>query len=297
LTIGVPGGIVAGDSLDIVTEQGKKRVTVRMIYTDHDFIRVLGMEVVQGRDFSRDMITDAGEAFIINEAAVRGLGLRDPLETRFEWDEKKGRVIGVVRDFQFQSLREEITPLVIQISPRNGLVMAVRIRPDRLQDTLAYIEKIWTKYDPSHPFEFSFMDQTFDAIYRGEEKLGRIYSLAAVLAVFIASLGLFGLALFMIEERTKEIAIRKVLGASQEKIAVLLSREFALLVLLANVAAWPAAYALMKRWLLNFAYRVEIQPRFFVFAAGAAFLIALLTITFQTLRAAGADPIQALKHE
>jgi putative ABC transport system permease protein len=297
LAIGVPGGMLAGDSIDLITEQGKKRVTVAMIYADHDYLKTMGMEIVQGRDFSKEMKTDANQAIIVNEAAVRAFGLRNPLDTGFEWDEKKGKVIGVVRDFQFKTLRQEITPLIIQIWTDSGLILAVKISADHIPETLAFLEKKWKDIDPAHPFEYSFMDQTFDAIYRGEERLGKIFSLAAGLAIFIASLGLFGLALFTIEERTKEIGIRKVLGATIGKIAVLLSREFALLVLLANVLAWPAGYFLMRRWLQNFAYRVDIQPWIFVLSAGAAFAIAVLTISWQTLRAARANPVKALKYE
>jgi putative ABC transport system permease protein len=297
LTIGVPGGIIAGDAMDILTDEGKKRVTVRMIYTDHDYIRTMGLEIVEGRDFSRDMATDVQEAFIVNEAAVSGLGLGKALGTRIEWGDKQGKVIGVVRNFQFQSLREEITPLVIHIFPPSTIVVAVRIRPDRIPETLAYLERKWREYDPAHPFEYTFMDETFDAIYRGEERLGRIFSLSAGLAIFIASLGLFGLGLFTVEQRTKEIGIRKVLGASAGKIALLLSREFALLVLLANAAAWPAAYLLMRNWLQNFAYRVDIRPRIFVLSAAAAFAVALLTISYQTLKAALADPVNSLRYE
>ncbi len=297
LTIGVPGGIVAGDDIDIITGEGRKKVTLRQIYTDFDYIKTMGMDIAEGRDFSRDMGTDAQEAFIINEAAVRGLGLTSPLETRFEWNEKKGRVIGVVRDFQFQSLRDEITPLVIHVFPSGARAVAVRIRPDHIPETLAYIEKRWRTIDPSHPFEFTFMDATFDAIYRGEERLAGIFRVFAFLAIFIASLGLFGLALYTVEQRTREIGIRKVLGASLGKIALLLSREFMLLVLLANLLAWPAAYYFMRGWLQNFAYRVEIRPWIFLASAAAALVIALITISTQTLRAALADPVRSIRHE
>jgi putative ABC transport system permease protein len=294
---GVPGGQLAGDSLDIVTDEGKKRVSVAMIYCDHDYVRTMGMEILEGRDFSRQMATDAKEAFLVNEAAVRVLGLANPLDTRLEWNDMAGKIVGVVRDFQYQSLRQEIQPLVFHIAPVYSWIVAVRIRPDRIPATLAFLERKWKDYDPAHPFEYSFMDETFDSIYRGEERLGRIFSLAAGLAIVIASLGLFGLALFTVEARTKEIGIRKVLGASLGKIAVLLTWEFVLLVLLANAVAWPAAYLLMRRWLQNFAYRVDIGPGVFLFSAGAAFVIALLTISYQTLRAALADPVKSIRYE
>lgn len=297
ITIGVPGGIVAGDAIQLVTEEVKKTITVRMIYTDHDYIKTMGMEIAEGRDFSREMSTDATEAFIINEAAVRELQLENPLATRFEWDEKKGRVIGVVKDFQFQSLREEIDPLVIHIWALNTYVFAMRVRPENLPETLAFIERKWRELDPAHPFEYSFMDETFDRLYRSEEKLSQIFSVFSFLAVFIASLGLFGLALYMVEQRTKEIGIRKVLGASVGKIFVLLSKEFALLVLVANLFAWPAAYFFMHNWLQNFAYRINIAPWIFVLSAVSALVIAMLTISFQAVKAALADPVDSLRHE
>jgi len=297
LANGVPGQQLAGDSLDLVTGEGKKRVTVAMIYCDHDYVRTMGLEIVEGRDFSHQMGTDAKEAFLVNEAAVRALGLAKPLETRMEWNEMAGRVIGVVRDFQYQSLRQEIQPLVLHIAPRYASVVAVRIRPENVRDTLAYLERKWKEYDPDHPFEYSFADETFDSLYRGEERLGRIFGLAAGLALVIASLGLFGLALFAVETRTKEIGIRKVLGASPARIAALFVREFMLLVVLASALAWPAAYLLMGRWLRNFAYRVEMGPWIFVLSAGAAFAVALLTISAQTMRAVLADPVKSIRYE
>jgi len=297
VTIGVPGGVVAGDAIQLVTDEGKKTITVRMIYTDHDYLKTMGMEIVEGRDFSKEMSTDVTEAFIVNEAAVRVLQLENPLETRFEWNKKKGRIIGVVKDFQFQSLREEINPLIIHIQPSDTYVFAMRIRPENIPGTLAFIENKWGELDPAHPFEYSFMDETFDRIYRSEEKLSQIFSVFSFLAIFIASLGLFGLALYMVEQRTKEIGIRKVLGASIGKIFVLLSREFALLVLVANLFAWPAAYFFMHNWLQNFAYRVNIAPWIFVLSAVLALVIAMLTISYQAVKAAMADPVNSLRYE
>ncbi len=305
ITIGVPGGIVAGDAIKLVKEEGKKTLTLRMIYTDHDYVKTMGMEIVEGRDFSKEMSTDASEAFLINEAAVRELQLENPLETQVEWGgsdynygiEKKGRVIGVVKDFQFQSLRDAIDPLIIHVWSQNTFVFAMRIRPDNISGTLDFIESKWKDLDPAHPFEYSFMDETFDRLYRGEEKLSKIFSVFSMLAIFIAALGLFGLALFMVEQRTKEIGVRKVLGASIGNIFVLLSKEFVFLVLLANLFAWPTAYLLMKKWLQNFAYRVSMEPRIFILAAALAFVIALSTISFQAMKAALANPVESLRYE
>jgi putative ABC transport system permease protein len=305
ITIGVPGGIVAGDAIKLVAEEGKKTLTLRMIYTDHDYVETMGMEIVEGRDFSKEMTTDASEAFLINEAAVRELQLEHPLETQLEWGgedydygiHKKGRVIGVVKDFQFKSLRDAIDPLIIHVWSENTFVFALRIRPDDIPGTLAFIESKWRDLDPAHPFEYSFMDETFDRIYRSEEKLSKIFSVFSMLAIFIAALGLFGLTLFMVEQRTKEIGVRKVLGASVGSIFTLLSKEFTILVLLANIFAWPTAYFFMHKWLENFAYRVNIGFWIFILAAAVAFVIALFTISFQALKAALANPIESLRYE
>ncbi len=297
VTIGVPGGVVAGDAIQLVTEKGKKTITVRMIYADHDYIKTMGMEIVEGRDFSKGMSTDASEAFIINEAAVKQLQLENPLGTQVEWDDKKGRIVGVVKDFQFQSLRDEITPLFIQIWPQNTFVFAIRISPENIHETLAFIENKWKELDAAHPFEYSFMDDSFDLLYRSEEKLGQIFSVFSVLAIFIASLGLFGLALFMAEQRTKEIGIRKILGASVGRVFLLLAKEFAILVLIANIFAWPIAYFLMTKWLQNFAYRVDMDSWIYILSAIIAFVIALLTVSFHAMKAAIADPIKSLRYE
>ncbi len=297
ITHGMPGDVVAGDAIQLVTEEGNKTLAVRMIYTDHDYIQTMGMEIVQGRDFSKEMSTDVNEAFIVNQMAVHKLQLQDPLNTWFEWGDKKGRIIGVVRDFQFQSLKEEINPLIIQIFPSQAYTFALRIQPEGIPETLDYIEKKWQELDPAHPFEYSFLNETFDRIYRTEEKMGQIFGLFSALAIFIASLGLFGLSLFMVEQRAKEIGIRKVLGASLVKIFIFLSKEFAILVLLANILAWPAAYFLMQSWLQNFAYRIRITPWIFLLSSLAALLIAMITISFQTLKAVMADPVESLRYE
>jgi putative ABC transport system permease protein len=255
------------------------------------------MEIVQGRDFSKGMGTDPAEAFIINEAAVHNLQLVDPLKTRFEWGDKKGRVIGVVKDFQFQSLKTEINPLVIHVFPAGTRIFAVRIQPVNIPETIAFLENKWKELDPEHPFTYHFMDDSFDRIYRSEEKLSRIFSIFSILAIFIAALGLFGLALFMVEQRTKEIGVRKVLGASVGNIFLLVSKDFAILVIFANLFAWPISYLLMRKWLQTFAYRISIQPWIFVLAAVIAFAIALLTISFQAVKAAVANPVDSLRYE
>jgi putative ABC transport system permease protein len=299
----LPGGNAAGDVISLVTEEERKIFTLRMIYTDHDYIKTMGIEMAQGRDFSKSMGTDADEAFIINEAAVREMQLTDPLKATLEYGfseteaGKRGRIVGVITDYQFQSLKEEITPLVIQIWPSSTSVFAIRIQPMNIPDTLKFIETKWKEYDPVHPYEYSFMDETFDQMYKSEERMGQIFSTFSTLAIFIAAMGLFGLSLFMVETRTKEIGVRKVLGASAGNIFVLISKEFAILVLIANIFAWPAAYILMRKWLQSFAYRIDIGLWIFVASSVLAFVIALLTVSLQAIKAATANPTDSLRYE
>ncbi|MFC2158459.1 ABC transporter permease [Acidobacteriota bacterium] len=298
-----PGGRAAGDVVRLITEEGDKTYTTQMIYADADYLKTMGIEIIQGRDFSKEMGTDADSAFIVNEAAVQLMQLDDPLRAELEYgysdDEvgKRGKIIGVARDYQFQSLKAKIAPLVIHIWPYGIRSYAIRIRPANIPATLSFIESKWKVLDPGHPFEYSFMDETFDRIYRSEEKLGQIFGIFSGLAIFIASLGLFGLALFTVEQRTKEIGIRKVLGASAGNILFTVSREFGFLVLLANVVAWPLSYLLMHNWLKGFVYRTGIEPWIFFLAAGTALVIAMMTVGFQALKAAVADPIDSLRYE
>lgn len=299
----LPGGNPAGDVIRLVTEEGRKTFTLRMIYTDHDYIKTMGIEMVAGREFSKSMGTDSTEAFIINEAAAREMQLTDPLDAILEYGftdtaaGKRGRVVGVVTDYQYQSLKEEITPLVIQIWPSSANIFAIRVLPGNISDTLKFIEAKWKEFDPAHPYEYSFLDETFDQMYKSEQRMGQIFSAFASLAISIAALGLFGLALYMVETRTKEIGVRKVLGASVGKIFLLISKEFVVLVLLANIFAWPIASILMHKWLQSFAYRIDISFWIFVLSSVLAFGIALITVGIQAMKAATVNPVDSLRYE
>ncbi len=302
ISIGVPGGIVAGDAIDFVTAEGKQRHTVRMFYTDHDFVRTLGARIVQGRDFSKDMATDAQEGIIVNESLVRMLQVDDPLSLQFIWgvgsrDEKHGRVIGVVEDFQYMSLKDEVNPLVIHVQPMYTRVFAIRIRPDNIPETLDYIKSQWETLDPAHPFEYHFADETLDALYHAEEQMTTLMSVFSMLAILIASLGLLGLASFTTAQRTKEIGIRKVMGASVQGIVASLLRQFVRWVLLANLVAWPAAYWAMNRWLQGFAYHVPLRLPVFILSTGIVLLVACVTVSFQSIRAAKSNPVESLRYE
>jgi putative ABC transport system permease protein len=205
------------------------------------------------------------------------------------------RVVGVVKDFYFQSFHSPMAPMVL--FPDEGNNLAVRIRPGDIPKTIALLKQSFETISRTQPWDFSFFDEEFDALYRKERRTGQIFGAFAFLAVFIACLGLLGLAAFAVERRTKEIGVRKVLGASASHLVVDLSREFVGLVLLANVIAWPVAYFAMSKWLQAFAYRIHLSLGTFLLAALGALAVAVLTVSTQTLRAASRNPVESLRYE
>jgi putative ABC transport system permease protein len=232
---------------------------------------------------------------------VKALGWGSPedaLGKRIAWqDHKDGVVIGVVRDFHVKSLHQSIDPMVMHIWPRWSNYVAVRLQPGHTAEALDFIRSRWDARSPGEPFEPFFLDARFDAMYTAEERFGRLFGGFALLAVFIAALGLFGLASFTVEQRTKEIGIRKVMGASVPRIVLLLSADYARLMLAACVLAVPLVYLAMDRWLSGFAYRVDLGPGVFVLASLAVLVVAWLAVGYQSVRAALADPVQALRYE
>jgi putative ABC transport system permease protein len=262
---------------------------------DHQFIETLGMEMAAGRNFSRELLTDSA-AVILNESAARRLGWTETIGKQLTSDDRRYTVIGVVKDFHFESLHQEIRPLLIRLGASIWYV-SVRIRPENLASTLDFLKNRWQALVPDQPFEYSFLDSDFDRLYRAEERTGRIFGYFSALAILIACLGLFGLAAFAAERRTKEIGLRKVLGASVRQIVLLLSKEFTRLIAMAFVVAAPISYFAMNRWLQDFAYRTEINPFIFVLAGLLALVIAWLTVGYQALKAALANPVEALRYE
>jgi len=257
------------------------------------------MKLVEGRNFSSSVVSDSS-AVILNQAAAALFGWSNPLGKQLTYpgpkEAWKGTVVGVVEDFHFESLHTPIQPLLILHQPSYQYI-AVRLRLSTIAASLAFIESAWKKFAPEQPFEFSFLDQDFDALYRSEHQTGTIFEIFSALAILIACLGQLGLAAFVIEKRTKEIGVRKILGASVSSVVALLSKDFVKLVLIANVIAWPVASFIMNRWLENFAYRIEIGWWMFAVAGFIALLIALVTVSIQALKAALANPVEALRYE
>jgi putative ABC transport system permease protein len=279
----------------------KKSTSMQVWAVDHDYVETLGMDIVEGRDFSREFSTDAS-AVIINQEVGRQFGWEKPLGKRLativslQGDSKLLTVIGVVEDFHFRSLRNNIGPLIMLLSPSPNRI-SFRMKTDDFSGTIGLIRKKWREFLPNQPFEYSFLDEQFDSMYRAERRIGEIFGIFAALAVFIGCLGLFGLAAFTAEQRTKEIGIRKILGATAPKIIRLLVKEFVILISVANAVAWPIAYLVMKGWLKDFAYQTPVQIWLFLSAGFFTLLIALITVSYQAVKAALANPIESLRYE
>jgi putative ABC transport system permease protein len=266
-----------------------------------DFIPVMGIELVQGRDFSRRLLTDVGASYIVNETFVRAMGWTDPLGKRVSLGAggvNPGPVIGVVKDFNFKSLRTSIEPFVMFRNNEGGeRLMVVSIAPEGLRETLQHIQKLFAELDPTHPFEYTFLDEDLDRLYVSEERLMRLIGIFAAICILVACLGLFGLAASATEQRTKEIGVRKVLGASTLAIILLLARRVLVLVGAGSVVGSVAAWLAMQEWLAGFAYRAMLNPAYLLLAASGVGAIALLTIALQSWRTARGDPVEALRYE
>lgn len=285
------------------TMNQKNALSMQTWKVDYDYIGTMGMQIIKGRNFSKDFGTDSS-AVILNEAAVRVLGFDNPVGNKIYQNFPGGagsvmkvyNIIGVVKDFHFESLRHNIYPLGL-ILEHNNTIMSFRINTADVKPLIAQIKNKWTALAPGMPFSYRFMDEAFNNIYRSEQQVGKISITFAILAIFIACLGLFGLVTYMAEQRTKEIGIRKVLGASVGQVTGMLSRDFLKLVLIASLIAFPVAWWVMHRWLQDFAYRIKIDWWVFLIAGLIALLIALATVSFQAIKAAMANPAKSLRTE
>jgi putative ABC transport system permease protein len=283
---------------------GEGTTILRDWRADIDFAETFELEMVKGRYFSAEFPTDSSAA-VINEAAVVELDLTDPLGKSLEemgpTPDRSAfyNIIGVVKDFHFESLHQKIRPMVIKLPFRNSFYREtpVRIRSENIQETIAFLEKTWKKFATDQAFEYIFFDDDIAALYRPEQRTGQILTMFSIFTFIIACLGLFGLASFTAEQRTKEIGIRKTLGSSVSNIVVLLSKEFSKWVLIANVLAWPVAYFMMNRWLQNFEYQTNLNFLIFLVATVISLFIAWLTVSYQSIKAALANPVDALKYE
>jgi putative ABC transport system permease protein len=261
----------------------------------------MGIKMLEGRSFSKDHPSDANEGFILNEEAVQVMEMKSPVGKYFRLYGQEGRIIGVMQNACFSSLHRKVEPLVYHVltnatGARYGAIL-VKLRGGNITEGIAGIERVWKEENPHSPFEFQFLDEAVNSRYGAEYRTGTMFTWFSTLAIFISCLGLYGLASFAAEKRKKEIGIRKVLGSSVAGIVILLSKEFAFWVIVANVIAWPVAWYAMNQWLQTFAYRIETSWEVFLLAGSSALGIALLTISTQAIRAATMNPVEALRHE
>ncbi len=268
---------------------------------NYNFLDFFGIKLLDGRDFSREFSTDVDKAWILNETAVKIIGWDNPIGKKFKLGSRnpEGVVIGVVKDFHNTSLKLEVEPLALQlIKPdRKRKFYALKLSSGNIPETLAFIEEKYTEFSPDLPFNYTFLDERLERMYRSERKLGQIINYFTFIAIFISCLGLFGLASYTAEQKTKEIGIRKVLGASSGNIIKLVSKEFLQLIILANVISWPVAWYVMNGWLLGFAYRIDLGVGIYLSSGLIVLIIALLTVSYQSLRAAMSDPVDSLRYE
>ncbi len=274
----------------------------RIISVDEEVEETFGLEIVSGRGLSKDFSNDAQSGFLVNEAAVEAWGLEDPVGQPFEYiyqldTPKTGTIVGVVKNFHYASLHTEVEPLMMHVWPGHYSYLNVRVNTENMASCLERMQTIWSEVNPTSPFNYFFLDDNYDQMYKTEMSTNKVVTYFTLLAILIACLGLFGLAAFTAQQRTREIGIRKVLGASVSNILLLLTRNFALLVLISSVLAIPLAWWLLSQWLEDFAYRIDLNIWMFIAAAVSALLLAVLTVGFQSLKAAYANPVDSLKDE
>ena len=285
-----------------------ERVTAPTVIVAHDYFKTLEATILEGRSFDRELATDYMESYIINEAAVKFFQMDEPIGTVLagqaftgtQWSVKNARIIGVVKDFHMASLHSEVRPTVFSLSSEatTGLnYLDVRVAPENIRETMTYLESTWQAFAPDGPFQFTFMDDDVDQHYTAEDQFLSVFTTFAFLSIIIGCLGLFGLTAFMMKRRTKEIGIRKVLGAEVSLLVAVLSKDFLTLVLLANVLGWPLAYFMMDRWLQDFAFSAGIPVWAFVVTGLGALVIAFVSVAYHSIKTASANPVNSIRYE
>jgi putative ABC transport system permease protein len=285
-------------SLDWEGRPADVRGSMNFVSVEKDYFETVGIEFIEGETFKTVPDNMLLREFIINEKAIEAMKIENPVGKSFKmWDRDAGRIIGIVKNVHNTSLHSEIRPAFYVQFPYFYTYLIINVKSENVSSTIGFIRDTIKNINPNYPFEFHFLDENIDRFYQKEKQINRIITSFTILAVFISCLGLFGLSLFMAEQRTKEIGIRKTLGASVANIVRLMSKDFLFLVALANLISWPVSFFIMKKWLQNFAYRIDIGVWVYALAASLALLIAFVTIALHTVRAATANPVDSLRYE
>jgi ABC-type lipoprotein release transport system permease subunit len=297
LTLSQPPGRLLG--VPDIAWEGKdpgQDLLLYPVHVDYDYLDTFRMEMAEGRFFSKEFPTDATQAVVVNESAVQAMGLESPLGTRLTYRDRQAVIIGVIEDFHHSSLHNPIEPMVFW-GPEESPYTCVRISPQNVPQTLKALEVAWKTIIKNYPWQYEFLDKRIDDFYRTEYRTAEVLRYFTILAVFIAGMGLFGLSAYTTEQRTKEIGIRKVLGASASGIVLMLSKEFSRWVVISSVLAWPVGYILARSWLQGYAYRIVPGWKLFLMSTALALGVAMVTVSYQSLKAALADPVDALRYE
>ena len=304
ICFGLPGDVVAGDGVWLPGTD--KQLMCGLFCVDNDYIQTFGMDVIAGRGFSRDFVSDSANAFVVNETFLKTYDFGAPEEAvgkRLDWKRwdnqqmKHGTIIGVVRDFHFKSLREKLSPVVMQIFPENAWRLAVKIKGEDVPATIDHLKSVYESLDPDWTFTYNFLDENLDAMYKSEQKLGQLFTIFTYLAIVVACLGLFGLVEYSVNQRTREISIRKVFGATVSSLVVLLTKRYFILLMISCVLIAPVIVYAAEQWLSRFAYQVKLDPMLFFKAAGLIVLITAFTVSFQSIRAAFSNPVTNLRND
>ena len=297
----VPSNELTNTKGNIKAKVGNRQIetpTINSVNVDYDFLPTYEFKLLAGRNFSATYSTDSS-AYVINESTLRAMGFTNPQEAigkEIKYGPDNGQIIGVVKDVYFEAMYNPIKPMIFLLEKDLG-ILSVKIRGEHAKEVLAYAEAAWKKHFPDQPFSYDFLSDEFTNLYEAEEVRGKIFTSFSIFSIFIACLGLFGLISYSVSLRIKEIGIRKVLGAPLSSIITLLSKDYLPLVVLANLFAWPVAYIIMNKWLADFAYRIDWHFWYFAVAAVLVALIASITVSFQAIKAALANPVKSLRAE
>jgi ABC-type antimicrobial peptide transport system permease subunit len=294
-----------GDGAEWDGKAPDQRVLIGASFVDYNYCSTMNIKILEGRDFSEefpsDLVSDEDTVggFLVNEEVVKVMGLnyKQAIGARFDNFGCTGKIVGVMQDFNFKPVRTKIEPIAFALVPDYLQFVVVRLAAGNIFNSITNLENAWKTVEPNYPFDFKFLDEELDGMYRTENRMLGLLKYFSIFAVFIACLGLFGLAAFAAEQRTKEIGIRKVLGATEFKLTYLLCKEFIILVIIANLIAWIFSYYASTKWLEDFAYRIDVNPFFFLTAGILSLVIAILTVSYQAIKAALANPVDSLKYE
>lgn len=292
--------IYACPSFTLTQWEGKdddRTMSMHFIGIGFDFFKTMGIDIIEGRSFSKDYASDTISSIIINQEAVKQMGMKDPVGKTLTVFGQQSYIVGIMKDFNFNNVKNKIAPLMLHIAPQQARVSFIRVSPNDMEKSINHIEKVWKSFEPDFDFNYHFMDETLENLYRAEQRSNKLINYFTIFAIFISCLGIFGLASFMAEQKTKEIGIRKVMGASVSTIVRIFSAEFTKLVLISNIIAWPLAYYAMEKWLESFAYHTKLSWWMFALGAVLSLTVVIITISYQSIKAATKNPAESLRYE